>query len=125
MPVTNYSVVIATKDREVYLENLLRSISIQTIQPLEIIICSAGRDISHLIELYKNELKIIHIESKVASQVFQKKMAISKVSMSSDWVAFFDDDFLLEKETLEQAFICINNENYFQRLGGVGVEVTN
>lgn len=122
---TVYSIVIPTKDREFQLKNLLYSICKQTLQPNEVIICSSGQDISNLINLFKDNLRIVHIKSEITSQVFQKKLAIDRVSRQSDWVAFFDDDFLLEQTTMEDAFHCINSDQYSDRLGGLGFGVTN
>ena len=120
-----YSIVIPTKDREILLKNLLDSIIKQTLQPSEVIICSSGRDITNLINSFRKDLEIVHIKSDISSQVYQKKMAIRKVSKKSTWVAFFDDDFLLEQTTMEEAFRCINNHEYTDRLGGLGFGVTN
>jgi glycosyltransferase involved in cell wall biosynthesis len=125
MTTTVYSIIIPTKDRELQLKNLLYSICKQTLQPTEVIICSSGKDISNVVNLFKEDLRIIHIKSDIASQVFQKKLAIDRVSRQSTWVAFFDDDFLLEQTTMEEAFHCINNDKYSDRLGGLGFAVTN
>ena len=101
MTTTVYSIIIPTKDRELQLKNLLYSICKQTLQPTEVIICSSGKDISNVVNLFKEDLRIIHIKSDIASQVFQKKLAIDRVSRQSTWVAFFDDDFFIFKSEPE------------------------
>jgi glycosyltransferase involved in cell wall biosynthesis len=120
-----YSIIIATKDRESYLANLLESLLRLTHKPVEIVVSSSGRDISTVIGLYKNSLNLVHIVSEVSSQIFQKKQAILNLSNKADWVVFLDDDVLVKDSTIDEAFRCYELHGDKEEIAGVGFAIEN
>ena len=120
-----YSIVIATKDRESLLSNLLESLTGLSIRPVEVIVCSSGRDISGVIQKFKNVLNLVHVQSNISSQVYQKKLAILNLKQTVEWVAFFDDDVLLKSDSIEEAFNALSRDTNKDLIAGIGFSIEN
>ena len=92
--------LIATKDRQLNLNNLLASISNSSLLPGKIIIVYAGTDISDTVNKYSSQINIELIYSPIASQVTQKLIGIRAMDLSVGWVLFLDDDIILPVDSL-------------------------
>jgi glycosyltransferase involved in cell wall biosynthesis len=121
----SYSIIIATKDRESSLSNLFDSIIGLTTKPIEVIVCSSGSDITRLIKQYANYLNLVHVVSSISSQVYQKKLAILNLTKEVEWVAFFDDDVLLKKDSIDEAFDTLKNDVSKDLIAGIGFSFEN
>ena len=120
-----YSIVVATKDRETFLSNFFESVVGLTTKPTEVVVCSSGRDITNLIQQYESVLNLVHVVSDVASQVYQKKLAILNLTKEVEWVAFFDDDVILKADSIDEAFNTLENDKCKDLIAGIGFSIEN
>jgi len=117
--------LIATKDRQLNLNNLLASVSNSSLLPGKVIVVYSGTDISEIINKYVAQISIEVIYSPVASQVTQKLIGINSLDQNADWVLFLDDDIILPIDSLS---ILMNNYIRNPNLGdvcGFGLKVRN
>ncbi len=117
-----FCVLIPTRNRPHEVEALLTSIEASTVKPSQIVLISSGDDISNTVEKFVDKLSITHIHSEIPGQINQKKLGLSAVDSSADWVVFLDDDLLVLPDTFEKAFECVQrlDRKNGKRLGGVG-----
>lgn len=117
-----FCVLIPTRNRPHQVEALLTSIQASTIKPFQVVLVSSGEDISSTVEKFAAELAISYIHSEIAGQINQKKLGLSEVDHSVDWVVFLDDDLLVSPDTFEKAFKCVHDfdKENGKRLAGVG-----
>jgi len=117
--------LIATKDRQLNLNNLLDSISKSSLLPAKVIVVYAGTDISQIVNKYVSQISIEVIYSPVASQVSQKLIGINSLDQNAAWVLFLDDDIILPMDSLS---ILVNkyirNPN-LKDVYGFGLKVIN
>jgi glycosyltransferase involved in cell wall biosynthesis/GT2 family glycosyltransferase len=97
----NLTFIIATKDREEKLFNLLRSLEKQQINNFEVIIVDAGQknlksDLSQF-----NGFKINYLRTKKPSLTNQRNIGIDKLDNDTELVGFLDDDTELEDGALK------------------------
>ncbi len=117
-----FCVLIPTRNRPREVEALLTSIGASRVKPLQVVLVSSGEDISNTVEKFVDELAITYIHSEIPGQINQKKLGLSAVDSSADWVVFLDDDLLVLPDTFEKAFECVQrlDRKNGKRLGGVG-----
>ena len=117
-----FCVLIPTRNRPREVGALLTSIQASTVKPFQIVIVSSGENISNTIEKFVDELAITYVHSEIAGQINQKKLGLSAVDQSVDWVVFLDDDLLVSPNTFEKAFECAQgfDRKNGKRLAGVG-----
>ena len=122
---SNFTILIATKDRPKQLALLLDSITKSTILPSKLIIVFAGTDINQIVSDYSSIINIELIRSDIASQFFQKSVGIKSLNTSNSWVLFLDDDVLIDNKAIEillNQYVC--NEKYSQ-YSGFGLAIKN
>ena len=122
---TDLVILIATKDRPRQIMNLLKSLEISTMLPVEIIIVVNGEDINPQVEKFKNTLNIKIIKSDIGSQVFQKKLGLDHLPSTCKWVLFLDDDVLVNTDSIK---LLINNyvlNNSYRQYAGFGMAIRN
>ncbi len=114
--------LIPTRNRPREVEALLTSIGASRVKPFQVILVSSGDDISNTVEKFVDKLSITHIHSEIPGQINQKKLGLSAVDSSVNWVVFLDDDLLVSPDTFEKAFECVQkfDRKNGKRLGGVG-----
>ena len=115
------SVLIATKNRQINIIKLLNSITESFYTPHEIVIVSSGENITAAVELFQDQLNIVHEHVEIESQVHQKKIGLSKLSKDSDWVMFCDDDMEFSPETFSQIFKSFINLD--PKILGIGINL--
>ncbi len=117
-----FCVLIPTRNRPREVGALLTSIQASTVKPFQIVIVSSGENISNTIEKFVDELAITYVHSEIAGQINQKKLGLSAVDQSVDWVVFLDDDLLVSPNTFGKAFECAQgfDRKNGKRLAGVG-----
>ncbi|KAA5822429.1 glycosyltransferase family 2 protein [Algibacter amylolyticus] len=102
----NFSLVVCTYMRPMALQNLLNSVSKQTLYPNEIIIVDGSLDDSTS-NIFKNStiknLRYKLVDSDNRGLTKQRNYSIKMIGAGIDVVCFLDDDIVLEK-------------NYFQNL---------
>jgi GT2 family glycosyltransferase len=97
------SVIVASRNRIQNLEELLRSIDLNSVLPLEVIVVTSG--ISYDLAALKNwKIKLIHNHVDFSGQVKQKAFGVDLISKDCDWVLFLDDDVLLPHDFFENLF---------------------
>lgn len=127
------SLIICTYMRPQSLQQLLRSVMIQTVYPDEIIIVDGSLNQDTVTVLNQNSFKNLQyhlVTPKYRGLTKQRNYGVGKVSDAIDIVCFLDDDTVLEKDYFEQilktytdypnalgvgGYIC--NENKFQFVG--------
>ncbi len=117
-----FCVLIPTRNRPHEVETLLTSIGASRVKPFQVVLVSSGDDISNTVEKFVDKLAITHIHSEIPGQINQKKLGLSAVDSSVNWVVFLDDDLLVSPDTFEKAFECVQgfDKKNGKRLGGVG-----
>ena len=98
------AVIIPTKDRPEKIEKLLKNFSELNENLGKIIIVSSGKDLTNIINKYKNILPLSYYKTS-SGQVHQRNFGISKLDNSTKLVATLDDDVTI----LKNSFINILN----------------
>ena len=122
MITNNYivSVIICTYNRKRWLEDLLKSISEQTIIPKEVIIVDAyEKDINYS---YPEGLNIKLIKSDEMQLTYQKNLGLDKAE--GDIIFFLDDDLLLEKTYIKKTLDVFLDDSD-KKIGAVSGYITN
>ena len=121
-PRVNLGVLICTRNRPKYLENLLRSISDSNIKPKEIALVSSGIKVDDVVFKFSEVLNITHVHTEKSGQSNQKIIGFNSFKTQIDWVFFLDDDLLLMPETIYKA-IQIISEIGDRNVGGIGTKI--
>jgi glycosyltransferase involved in cell wall biosynthesis len=111
------SVLVATKNRRPYLEQLLDKISDQILLPLEVIIIDASDKFIKLSDL-NYPFRVLHIESSISSTTIQRNIGLDLVDIKSKYVAILDDDTYPDKNYLSEV---IKNLIYTDAVGVSGI----
>lgn len=111
------SVIIVTKNRQTHLDRCLKSISINSIQPNEIIIINEGTAISasDLPQSQKNITKIINLSASNLSH--GRNIGITHAI--SDIICFTDDDCIVSKNWLEMTVQALTDHTCIGVFGQV------
>ena len=108
------SVIISTFKRKEYVNQLLISISKQTILPNEIIIVdSSNENISYD---YPVGLNIKKVSSEFAQLTYQRNLGVQNAIC--DLILHIDDDVILEDDYIENILDTFNNFNEIDVVGG-------
>jgi glycosyltransferase involved in cell wall biosynthesis len=101
------SVIIPTKNRVMFLEKALQSVSNQTLKPIEVIVVDDGSSQeSEVVDLLKNFEGVLNIRS------IHNKLSVGQAAArnlgakeaKSDLIAFLDDDNVLYPNHLQQCY---------------------
>ena len=92
-------------------------------RPSQVVIVASGKDIAGTIENFMKNLPITYLHTLEVGQSFQKKIGISLLRPTIDWVMLLDDDLLVTKSTIKIARESIT-ELDVNHLAGVGMRVT-
>lgn len=123
-PKEKLAIIIPTKDRQDKIADLLESISIQNIKPVQIVVVDGGekpleRD---LLNKY-SDLHIDYLRSVPASLTTQRNAGIMRLCRDATLVGFLDDDIILEKDAIPN--IMRFWEGASQNTGGAAFNLTN
>jgi len=108
------AVIIPTLDREKSLIRTLKSVLIQTVQPVEIIVVDQSDTVSDKVKNFcrEHDITFVHLAEKGSHRARNKGLTLA----AADIVFFCDDDCDLHAEVLER-----HRENYCdRRVGAVG-----
>jgi glycosyltransferase involved in cell wall biosynthesis len=122
----DFAILIPTRNRPEKVKKLLESISLSKAAPQQIVIVASGNDISWVVAPFQEQLPITYILSKKGGQVNQKKLGLSNIHPEIQWVAFLDDDVLVQNDTFDSAFVNIESleKARGERILGVGFGIT-
>ena len=115
------SIVIATKKFSKDLYKTIKSINKQTYNPREIILVSNEKILKNF--NLDNQILLKKFTSRIKNQVFQRNIAINKISKNSDLILQLDDRILLDKNCLFELNKFWNRTD--QSTVGVGLNQTN
>ena len=118
----DFCILIPTRNRPREVEKLLTSIQKSTLQAVQVIVVSSGKEVSDIVEKFSLDLEITYIHTEISGQINQKKAGILAINPRAKWVVFMDDDLLVLPDTFEQAFGCIYgvSSNTQRELAGIG-----
>jgi glycosyltransferase involved in cell wall biosynthesis len=122
MKETKLSIVICTRNRPLFLNNLLNSINNSTLKPFEVVVVSSGEDISQILHQYSNSFTIKHLHTKLVGQSNQKKLAIKYLDQEVEWVFFLDDDLLIMADTISHTLEKIYKVTG-KNIAGIGTQI--
>lgn len=119
--------VIPTKNRPKKMDDFLNSVVKQSIKPNRIIIVASGDPIIDVIDKYRtnsnNKLNIDYYEAIEGGQIAQRNQGIAQIGEQESFVAFFDDDIVLEENALENMINFINTAS--DDIAGVSFNIVN
>ena len=124
-PPIHLSIIICTKDRPKEIQKLLSTIQIQTKMPNDLIVVD-GSD--HPIKSILHEFKALpirYVQVRPPSLPKQRNVGISMLQECADWVAFLDDDLVLNPKNFLEVEEFIQNYQGEMPLAGVGLNVKN
>lgn len=119
-----YGILVATKDRPKQLSKFLESVCNLSILPSEVIIVSAGIDITVIINRYTHKLNLKHVHSLRSGQITQKKLGLKYFSENLNWIAFFDDDIILFPDSIKNVFADVSRLSEQNKIAGIGMACT-
>ena len=112
-------VVIATKNRQEKLENLLESMIRCSKIPDSVVIVSSGENIGEILRKFEDKIPIVHKHTAKSGQVYQRNLALEEVINKYDIYAFLDDDVILDPNffsEIHNSFTIFDDE-----IGGMGI----
>lgn len=120
---TKFSILVATKNREHKLINLINSFNPIKSYINELIIVASGKNIEKVLQTLELREKIKYIHSEIENQNYQKFLGISSLSSGEKWVWLLDDDVVVDFDsTLYMIHNYINKQHEYC---GVGLAVRN
>lgn len=113
-----YSIVIPTRNRPHFLEDLLKTINTSSENLIEIIIIDSSDSINSKFDL--NTSKIRYIHTNIKSAAVQRNIGINKVSTKAKFIFFLDDDVLIEEDYFGKLIESINESG---AIGASGIAI--
>lgn len=105
----NVSLVIASHKGRLKLPQLINSVKKNNFWPKEIVICGTNKKDISLVK--KKDLKLLNINfivSKIKNQVYQRKLALTKINQ--EYVLQLDDDITLESNFFNILYFHLENK---------------
>ena len=116
---SRYSILIPTRNRPQKVVKLLKSISLSTVRPEQIVIVASGVDIASQLEGFNLILPITYLHTEIPGQINQKKLGISLLNPGVEWCLFLDDDLELHSKAIEIAFREVGKYE-LEHVAGIG-----
>jgi len=117
------AILIPTRNRPNQTSELLRSITQSSLRPEQVIVVASGQDISDVIKNYESILPLTYIFTDIRGQIAQKKIGVAHINANIDWCLFLDDDLLLDKDTIKNAFFAASSYPK-SNIIGIGLSLT-
>lgn len=118
------SAIVPTRNRDISLETMLKSLSEQSAQPLEMIVVDASTNhkSKQICQAHHKNLntKIIYHGAIEIGAATQRNQAISIATQH--YILFLDDDIIFEPECIHRLWLAINSQRNF---GGINAMITN
>jgi glycosyltransferase involved in cell wall biosynthesis len=96
-------VLIPTRNRPQKVRKLLASLVKSSIQPTQVVVVSSGDEISEVLNEFSSLLNVKYEHSASCGQANQKKIGVNLLEQDLDWVAFLDDDLVVQPNCIENA----------------------
>jgi glycosyltransferase involved in cell wall biosynthesis len=96
-------VLIPTRNRPQKVRKLLASLVKSSIQPTQVVVVSSGDEISEVLNEFSSLLNVKYEHSASYGQANQKKIGVNLLEQDLDWVAFLDDDLVVQPNCIENA----------------------
>lgn len=113
-----YSIVIPTRNRPQFLEDLLKTINMSVENLIEIIIIDSSDSLNN--KFHSNISKIKYIHTNIKSAAVQRNIGIDKVSSKAKFIFFLDDDILIEEDYFGKLIQSINESG---SIGASGIAI--
>lgn len=120
---SDVAVVIPTYKRPEQLARLLSSLAAQTVIPAEIVVVSAGEDVSSVVGQFQGRLNIAYVHSDRGGQILQRNLGISRVSEARQFIVSLDDDIVVEADAVEMLLGAWNRAG--PRCAGIAFNMVN
>ena len=115
-----FAILIATRNRPQKMVQLLTSLCELSYQPTQVVIVSSGSPIHEEILDFQKKLNIKYSHLDQGGQIRQKIEGLKLVPRSVDWILFLDDDVLLNKNSVSNAFRYLEREGNTKTIVGIG-----
>jgi len=115
-----FAILIATRNRPQKIVQLLTSLCELSYQPTQVVIVSSGSPIHEEILNFQKKLNMNYSHLNQGGQIRQKIEGLKLVSRSVDWILFLDDDVLLNKDSVSNAFHHLAREANTKTIVGIG-----
>jgi len=89
------AILIPTRNRPNHLANLLRSITLSTIKPIQVVVVASGQNVESVIYRFRESLQITYRHTETKGQIAQKRIGLELISKEIEWCLFLDDDLIL------------------------------
>jgi glycosyltransferase involved in cell wall biosynthesis len=106
------SVIIPTRNRPELLIGILDCISNQTRLPTEVIVVDSSSRVQNLNEDIKQQLTIRYVHVNIQSAAEQRNIGIMNVDPKNNYIAFLDDDVMIDSDYFEKLITFLDHENY-------------
>ena len=117
------AIIIPTKDRPDDLKNLLESMSMQDVKPVQVIVVDGGaRPVRDMLKNFP-ALRMDYARVAPPSLTVQRNVGIRHLSDEATLAAFLDDDIVLEGESIGNMLKFW--EGASSDTGGAGFNITN
>lgn len=119
-----FSLVVCTYMRPKPLLDLLKSVSLQTLYPNEILIVDGSTNQETQQILATNTFPNLHyflVDANHRGLTKQRNFGISKVNSTSEVVCFLDDDTILEPNYFEEIIDAFQSDNAVVGVGGIAI----
>ena len=113
-----YSIVIPTRNRPQFLDDLLKTINMAVENLIEIIIIDSSDNLNN--KFNSNISKIKYIHTNIKSAAAQRNIGIDKVSSKAKFIFFLDDDVLIEEDYFPKLIKSINESG---SIGASGIAI--
>jgi glycosyltransferase involved in cell wall biosynthesis len=125
MPISgdNIVILVPTKDRPGKIKNFLDSLAGQSQPCGRVIIVASGADIEELVLSFSDRLPVEYIYCHTPGQIRQRNMGIALLDETTPITGFFDDDIVLESDTLEKIIAFWNHVE--PETAGIACNITN
>lgn len=117
------AVVVPTYNRPEKLRRLLQSLADQKVPPAEVVLVSAGQEVSAVAESFGASFRVKHAHLENGGQIIQRNTAIGMVSPGTRLIISFDDDIVAETDAIEQLLECWNSSP--EDTAGIGLNMIN
>lgn len=98
------AILIPTRNRPNHLAKLLRSITLSTIKPIQVVVVASGQNVESVIGDFRESLQITYCHTESKGQIAQKRIGVELLTEEIEWCLFLDDDLILGESAIISAF---------------------
>ncbi|VEN74477.1 putative Glycosyltransferase, group 2 family protein [Candidatus Desulfarcum epimagneticum] len=117
------ALIIPTMNRPSKLQELLFSITRQTVSCGRIIVIDGAESAKPVIDNFHKKLPVEYFKSLMPGQIRQRNIGIDKLKAENRLVGFLDDDLVLEENAIEEMIFLWNSLDI--QIAGIGFNIVN